>query len=78
MRIALSGRAAGDGDRRARQAVIDGAGTMPGRGAYLCRGVAPGELSGACLALAERRGGVARALRCKVTIPAELLESVGR
>ncbi len=36
---------------------------MPGRGAYLCREAAGGSPVEACLAQAERRGGIARALR---------------
>jgi predicted RNA-binding protein YlxR (DUF448 family) len=65
----------GDGARG--RAVLDRAGTMPGRGAYLCRGaVAREEPAAECLALAARRGVIARALRCAVTIDAELVESV--
>jgi predicted RNA-binding protein YlxR (DUF448 family) len=59
-----------------RRAVLDRAGTMPGRGAYLCRGAVPEEPAVECLALAGRRGGIARALRCAVTIDPELVESV--
>jgi predicted RNA-binding protein YlxR (DUF448 family) len=36
---------------------------MPGRGAYLCRETAGARPAEACLAQAERRGGIARALR---------------
>ena len=61
-----------------RRAVFDRAGTMPGRGAYLCRSTARGEPVADCLSLALRRGGIARALRCAVTIDSELVESVGR
>ncbi len=32
----------------------------------------------ACLALALRNGGIARTLRCAVTLPDELVESVDR
>jgi len=74
MRIA----AALDGDGRARRAVHDRDGTMPGRGAYLCRGVDPGEPSAPCLALALRRGGIARALHSAVTVDPKLVESVSR
>jgi predicted RNA-binding protein YlxR (DUF448 family) len=49
---------------------------MPGRGAYLCRGDTPGAPAVACLELAIRRGGVARALRCSVKIDHEIVESV--
>jgi hypothetical protein len=61
--------------------VLDRAGTTAGRGAYLCRGGDPDPIAlpaADCLALALRRGGIARALRCAVTLPAELVESVGR
>jgi len=74
MRIAL----ARGGDRRSRRAVLDRAGTMPGRGAYLCRGDDGRVPAAACVALATRRGGIARALRCSVTIDPELIESVAR
>jgi predicted RNA-binding protein YlxR (DUF448 family) len=36
---------------------------MPGRGAYLCRDAGGARPAGDCLAQAERRGGIARALR---------------
>lgn len=52
--------------------------TMPGRGAYLCRGASAAEPSVECLALAVRGGGIARTLRCAVTLPDELVELVGR
>jgi predicted RNA-binding protein YlxR (DUF448 family) len=60
------------------QAVHDPTGTMPGRGAYLCRGEHPGEPAGTCLAEARRRGAIGRALRCSVTVTSERLESVSR
>ena len=63
-------------DGRVRRAVLDRAGTMPGRGAYLCRGAGAGEPSSDCVELATRRGGLARALRCAVKIDPELLESM--
>jgi predicted RNA-binding protein YlxR (DUF448 family) len=72
MRIAL----ADDGAARRRRAVHDPACSMPGRGAYLCRvedGSAP---VAECLALATRRGGIARALRCAVTVDPKLVESI--
>jgi predicted RNA-binding protein YlxR (DUF448 family) len=66
-------------------AVLDQAGTLPGRGAYLCRGETAGEPAVACLSLATRRGGIARALRCAVTLAPmgsrqnpKLVESVSR
>jgi predicted RNA-binding protein YlxR (DUF448 family) len=55
-------------ERRARRAVIDAAGVLPGRGAYLCRGAAPLTPNPACLQLATRRGGIARALRRPVQL----------
>jgi predicted RNA-binding protein YlxR (DUF448 family) len=65
-------------DGRPGRAVLDPAATMSGRGAYLCRGPVPGEPAAACVALAGRRGGIARALRCSVTIERKLVESVSR
>jgi predicted RNA-binding protein YlxR (DUF448 family) len=67
-----------DGDPR--RAVLDATGTMPGRGAYLCRGASTAEPARDCLALALRRGGLARALRTPVVGLAgvELVESVAR
>jgi predicted RNA-binding protein YlxR (DUF448 family) len=59
-------------------AVEDPAGTMPGRGAYLCRADGAGGPSPQCLALAVRRGGIARTLRAPVTLDPKIVESVGR
>lgn len=56
-----------------RRAIIDASATMPGRGAYLCASQAV-PVAG-CLELARKRGGFARALRCAVTVDAELVES---
>jgi predicted RNA-binding protein YlxR (DUF448 family) len=64
-------------DTRPR-AVLDRAGMLPGRGAYLCREAASGDPLETCFALARRNGGVARTLRAAVRIDGELLESVGR
>jgi predicted RNA-binding protein YlxR (DUF448 family) len=79
MRIAVAGRAqAAEGDAR-RSAIVDRDGTMPGRGAYLCRDAdasAPATVDAACLEQALRRGGIARALRSSVTIDSKLVESV--
>jgi predicted RNA-binding protein YlxR (DUF448 family) len=67
---------------RSRRAVLDPAGSLPGRGAYLCAG--PGDPNAPilpnpdCLQLAERRRGIARALRCSVTLDTEIVESVIR
>jgi predicted RNA-binding protein YlxR (DUF448 family) len=58
--------------------VLDRAGALPGRGAYLCADAGGGEPSARCAALATRRGGLARALRCAVTSAFEPIESVSR
>jgi predicted RNA-binding protein YlxR (DUF448 family) len=73
VRIALA-----DGGDGARLAVLDRSGTMPGRGAYLCREQLSGGPEPACVAGARRRRGVSRTLRSPVRIDAELIESVGR
>jgi predicted RNA-binding protein YlxR (DUF448 family) len=59
-------------------AVYDPGCAMPGRGAYLCRGQRSGAPDGDCLARAERRGAIGRALRCSVTLAPERLESVSQ
>jgi predicted RNA-binding protein YlxR (DUF448 family) len=61
---------------------LDRAGDRPGRGAYLCRDASSGEPDGSCAALARRRGGIARALRCPISdgavvIDPKLIESMG-
>ncbi len=61
---------------RSRRAVADRDAVMPGRGAYLCVGADPALPARECLALAMRRGGFARALRCPVTVDPKLVESV--
>jgi predicted RNA-binding protein YlxR (DUF448 family) len=58
--------------------VLDRDGTMPGRGAYLCRASGGEVPSEACLTRALRRGGIARALRAAVTVDPKLVESVSR
>ncbi len=74
--------AAGESERARRHAVLDRDGTMPGRGAYLCRAADPDRRSGlpdpACLERALRRGGIARTLRAAVTLDPKLVESVNR
>jgi predicted RNA-binding protein YlxR (DUF448 family) len=57
-------------------AVIDRDGTMPGRGAYLCRGMSADAPRADCVRLAARRGAVARALRAPVELHHEIVESV--
>jgi predicted RNA-binding protein YlxR (DUF448 family) len=71
MRIAVKR----SGGAQAR-AVYDRDGTMPGRGAYLCRSSRAGLPAAACLALAMRRGAIARTLRSPVTVDPKLVESV--
>jgi predicted RNA-binding protein YlxR (DUF448 family) len=79
MRIALSDRrSAGDGASRPRQAVHDRDMTMPGRGAYLCLSEDPQVPAAACVALATRRGAIARALRSAVLLDPKLVESVNK
>jgi len=67
-----------DGESRRGRAVCDRAGTMPGRGAYLCRGEQPELPAAECLERAQRRGAIARALRSAVTLDPKLVESVSR
>jgi predicted RNA-binding protein YlxR (DUF448 family) len=79
MRVAI----VGVGNSSSRRIELDRAGNRPGRGAYLCRDIRSGEPDANCAALAARRGGIARALRCSVSdgsvvIDPKLLESVGR
>jgi predicted RNA-binding protein YlxR (DUF448 family) len=71
MRIALVDGGGGGAPR----AVHDRAGTMPGRGAYLCRGAAPSRPLAQCAALAARRNAIARSMRCAVTVDPKLVES---
>jgi predicted RNA-binding protein YlxR (DUF448 family) len=82
---AIDQRSPGDAEGRSRRAVLDATGTLPGRGAYLCRDETTGEPAIECLTLATRRGGIARALRCAVTLTStgpdanpKLVESVSR
>ncbi|MHB8492845.1 MAG: YlxR family protein [Solirubrobacteraceae bacterium] len=58
------------------QVVMDLAGTMPGRGAYLCRDAAANAPAQDCLRVALRRGGIARTLRSRAPIAPELVESI--
>ncbi|MGA2163454.1 MAG: YlxR family protein [Solirubrobacteraceae bacterium] len=74
LRIAVACDAGG----RSRRAVIDPAGTLPGRGAYLCKAGAATTPNHECLRLAERRRGIARALRSAVTLDPKLVESTKR
>ncbi len=72
VRIALAG------DAPSRRAVCDLDGTMPGRGAYLCREKGAELPAAECLARALRRGGIARALRCTVALDPKLVESMSQ
>jgi len=81
LRIAVAGRGQAAGADARRSAIVDRDGTMPGRGAYLCRDAgssAPASVDGECLELAMRRGGIARALRSSVPVDPKLVESVNR
>ena len=61
--------------RAGRRAIADPACTLPGRGAYLCRDGERALPLSDCVARAVRRGGIARALRAKVTLDPKLVES---
>ncbi len=76
VRIALAPQAE---DRREAsvRAVEDRDGTMPGRGAYLCRAGDGGPAS-ACVALALRRRAIQRTLRAPVSVDPKIVESVSR
>jgi predicted RNA-binding protein YlxR (DUF448 family) len=63
------------GVERPPTAVLDRAGTLPGRGAYVCRGESVREPSIGCMRLATRKGTLQRAFRRAVEVPVELLES---
>ena len=54
--------------RSRARAVLDAAGRLPGRGAYLCRGSELAAPDPACLESALRRGGLVRTLRRAVTL----------
>ena len=73
---AIERRSTDNGAVSARRAIADRDGTMPGRGAYLCRGADPELPAPDCLEQAMRRGGIARALRSAVTVDPKLVESV--
>jgi len=71
LRIAIARRADG-----ARVAVADERAIMPGRGAYLCRVAGERAPAQRCVALAARRGAIARTLRAQVPLDPKLVESV--
>ena len=66
----------GAGAPAPKRAIADPACTLPGRGAYLCRDRDRALPVSDCLARATRRGGIARALRAKVTLDPKLVESL--
>ena len=71
------------GDSGSRRIELDRTGDRPGRGAYLCRDARSGEPDASCAALAGRRGGIARTLRCSISdgsvvIEPKLIESMSR
>jgi len=72
VRVAL---AAPDASAAPVRAVLDPAAVVPGRGAYLCVAGGSALPAPACLARAARNGGIARTLRCPVSLSRELLES---
>jgi predicted RNA-binding protein YlxR (DUF448 family) len=59
-------------------AVADDSATMPGRGAYLCLAADDSGPAERCVALANRRGAIARTLRARVPLDPKLVESVSR
>jgi predicted RNA-binding protein YlxR (DUF448 family) len=61
-----------------RLAVLDERGTLPGRGAYLCRAPGSPAPAPACLESALRRGSIQRTLRSAVPLDPKIVESVGR
>ena len=63
------------GAERRPIATLDRAGTLPGRGAYVCRGESLQDPNGECMKLATRKGTLQRAFRRAVEVPVELLES---
>jgi predicted RNA-binding protein YlxR (DUF448 family) len=71
-------RIAREGAGRGARAVHDSEMTMPGRGAYLCRGEQPEAPAADCLARALQRGAIPRALRSAVSVDPKLVESVSR
>jgi predicted RNA-binding protein YlxR (DUF448 family) len=79
LRIALAGPQSAPRGAGARPAtVIDRDARLPGRGAYVCATPGAREPARACAALAVKRGGIQRTLRARVSLPPEIVESVGR
>jgi uncharacterized protein len=65
-------------NRGAAIAVHDEHGTMPGRGAYLCREQRGSRAARECLEQAQRRNAIGRGLRCSVAVSPEGLESISQ
>ena len=59
-------------------AAFDRTGTLPGRGAYVCRDEHQDAPNRDCFGLATRRGVLQRAFRRAVDVPAELVELESR
>jgi predicted RNA-binding protein YlxR (DUF448 family) len=57
-------------------ATIDRAGTLPGRGAYLCLDTHRDAPNGECATQASKRGGLQRAFRRAVEVPSDLTGSL--
>jgi predicted RNA-binding protein YlxR (DUF448 family) len=57
-------------------ATLDRAGTLPGRGAYLCLDTRRDLPNGECATQASKRGGLQRAFRRAVEVPSELAGSL--
>jgi uncharacterized protein len=66
------------GPERRPTATLDRTGTMPGRGAYVCRAGPRENPNRECMRLATRKGTLQRAFRGAVDVPVELLESESR
>jgi predicted RNA-binding protein YlxR (DUF448 family) len=66
---------ASNGEGRA-VATLDRAGTLPGRGAYLCRDLRHDAPKQECASLASKRGGLQRAFRRAVEVPGDLAGSL--
>jgi predicted RNA-binding protein YlxR (DUF448 family) len=69
--VRLGSVSAGHENRATAQ--IDHAGTLPGRGAYVCRERRDAEPKRDCMRLATKRGVLQRAFRRAVDVPVELV-----
>jgi predicted RNA-binding protein YlxR (DUF448 family) len=68
-------RLAAVGEDRA-VATLDRTGTLPGRGAYLCRDLPSDNPKQECASIAGKRGGLQRAFRRAVEVPGDLVGSL--